>query len=308
MKQTVSLLIMSVLLLGTTLKEGTVAVVNGTEISKVELDRGVKALFPTRYYHGTVSKERMQEFEAEVLEKLIDNELLFQYAEDKGIRVPDEEVEASIKKLQELLDTPEQFAATLQQGNWTLESLKEAIYKEAVVKKLYEEQIKADPSEEELKAYYDANLYKFKEPEKIRLRVIYIKNDPTDPKGKSKAKSEIESIQAKLEAGEDFGELARLHSDAMSRVNNGDMGYVHKGMLDSAIHDAAFGLPEGATSEIIEGGTGFYLLKVEEKSESNQLPFETIKEKLKKERIKSIEEERREAILSARRASGTIQR
>lgn len=284
----------------------TVAIVNGVKITKTELDRGVKTLFPTRYYHGTLSKEKMQEFEKEVLDELIENELLFQYAKTAGIDVPQSEVDESIEKLKELLETPERFAGTLQKGQWTLDEFKHALYKEAVLKKLYETKIKVEPTEQELKAYYDANLFKFKEPERIRVRVIYIKNDPTDPEGKSKAKARIDDIVTKLQEGEDFGELARLYSDAMSRVNNGDMGYIHKGMLDSAIHDVAFSLPTGKTSDVVEGGTGFYLVKVEEKSEPKQLSFDVIKEKLKKERTESIEKQRREAILSAMRKNGTI--
>ena len=287
---------------------GTVAEVNGVKITEIELERGVKALFPTRYYHGSLSKEKMEVFESEVLDELVENELLFQYARTQGIDVPQSDVEESIEKLKALLETPERFAGTLEKGKWTLEAFKHALYKEAVLKKLYETKIKADPTEEELKAYYDANLYKFKEPERIRVRVIYIKNDPTDPEGKSKAKAEIDEIVKKLKEGDDFGELARLYSDAMSRVNNGDMGYIHKGMLDSAIHDAAFALLVGETSDVIEGGTGFYLVKVEEKSETKLLSFGDIKAKLKKERIESIEKKRRSSILSTFKQNSTILR
>ena len=280
--------------------------VNGAKITKSELDRGVKALFPARYYHGTLSKEQMKIFEDKVLLELVENELLFQYAESIGIKVSSSDIDASIDKLKKLLKTPEKLKETLSKSELTLKSLRKIIYKEEMLKQLNKEKIETTLLENDLKAYYDKNRHKFKEPPKIIAKIIYVRNDPTDPQGKSKSKKRIEEAYEKIKSGENFSDVAAKYSTAMSRVKGGDLGYIHKGMLEPAVEKKAFSMEANTTSGIIEQDLGYFIVRVEDKAEAKQLPFNSVKQKLAKDLKKRMEEEKKSELLKSLKSRAVI--
>lgn len=281
-------------------------IVNGVKIKKAELDRGVKALFPARYYHGTISDEKMKEFEKQVLDKLIEGELFFQYAKSIGIKVSQSDVDERVKNLKKLLKSQEKFNEVLKRSGITEKTLRESIYKEEVLKKFKKEKIDTNLSEEDLKEYYDKNMYKFKEPEKITAKIIYIRNDPTDPDGRSKAKKRIEEAYKKVKDGEDFADVAAKYSTAMSRIKGGDLGYVHKGMLEPSVEKKAFSMDADTMSEIIEEDVGFFVVRVEEKTEPNQLSFDKVKEGLAKDLKKKREEKKKAKLLDKLMSTAVI--
>ena len=271
--------------------------VNGVKITKAEIDRGVKALFPARYYHGTISNEQMDTFKKKVVDELIENELMFQHAKSSGINVPSKDIDESVEKFKILISTDKKYKDVLSKTGYTIQSLREAIYKEEILKKLQKEMIETTLSEEELKDYYEKNRYKFKEPQKIQTRIIYVKNNPTDPNGRTKAKQRIDEALKKLKDGEDFADVAAKYSTAMSRIKGGDMGYLHKGMLEPVVEEKAFAMDKGTVSGIIEEDIGFFIVKVEDKTEPNQLSFESVKKGLAKDLKIKIEKEKKVALI-----------
>lgn len=282
------------------------AIVNDKKITKSELERGVKSLFPARYYHGTLSKKQMKIFEDKVLKELVENELLFQYAKSIGIKVSNSDINASIDKLKKLLETSEKLNETLNKSGLTLKTLKKVIYKEEMLKQLNKEKIETTLSENDLKEYYNKNIHKFKEPQKIVAKIIYVRNDPTDPKGKSKSKKRIEEAYEKIKSGENFSDVAAKYSTAMSRVKGGDLGYIHKGMLEPAVEKKAFSMEANTTSEIIEEDVGFFIVRVEDKAEAKQLPFDSVKQKLAIDLKKRMEEDKKSKLLKRLRSTAAV--
>jgi len=285
------------------LEKDVVAMVNGVKIHKSELDRGVKRLFPARYFHKTVSDDKMRTFEKEVLDDLIDSELFIQHAESINIKVSKAEIDKGISYAKQ---TTKDFNVALKNAGFTLETFKKVLYNKELLKKFYEAKIEVNLSEEDLLKYYEENKYKFKEPEKIVAKLIYVKNNPTDPKGKEKAKTRIEEAYKKIMNGEDFSEVAAKYSTAMSRIKGGDLGYVHKGMLEPSVEKKAFSMDANTTSEIMEATIGFFIVKVEKKIESNQLSFETIKKSLKKDLKETTEKERKTSLLKKLKSAAVI--
>ena len=148
---------------------------------------------------------------------------------------------------------------------------------------------------------------KFKEPESVRPRYIYIKINPSEPDGKKKAKERAKEAYSKIKSGSNFGEIAQTYSQDMSRIKGGDIGFVHKGMMPQDVEKAAFSLKVGQVSEIIETDIGYHILKVEEKRASRQFSFNEIKEKLKKELTESMQKKRLEGLIKRLRENAKIQ-
>lgn len=80
-------------------------------------------------------------------------------------------------------------------------------------------------------------------------------------RSKQQAQTEIEAIKQKLAAGEDFAELARAHSDCPSGKSGGDLGTFGRGQMVAAFEQAAYGLPVGQVSGVVETDFGYHLIQ-----------------------------------------------
>ncbi len=290
----------------TTDKKSVVATVDGYKITRAELDRQVAILMPRSFFHSTVTPDKLKDVEKDALKELVKKHLLLEYAKQKGYKISDSIIEREEKKIRKAFGSKEAFEAGLKRSNLTYDEFKNELRNDLVMQKLYDKEIRTDFSDEELKKYYEKNRYKFKVPEKIKVRIIYVRNDPTDPKGREKARKRAEEALKKIKAGEKFADIASKYSNAMSRIKGGDMGFIHKGMLDEPIEKVAYSLKKGQMSDIVETPKGFYIVKLEEISPAVQLSFDQVKKRLQKELKAKYEEQKMENILKSMRQNAKI--
>lgn len=281
------------------LPESTVAVVNGIAITEDELDREVRQLIPSTYIHTNVNTEKINLLKKKALDELVDKTLLYSYALKNNINVSSEEIQGVISSLMNRYESKELFNKALKESNFTMDTLIISVKKEEILKKLYKKKIEKTLNDEELKSYYEKNAHKFLEPEKIRVSLIYIKNDPKDPQGKEKALKKIKEAEELLAKGENFEYVAQTYSNDPSRVMGGDMGYLHRGILHSAVEETAFSMEVNKVSNVIVNDTGYYIVKTMDKKQQNQLSFETVKNRLEKELKKKEEDKRKEELLKS---------
>jgi parvulin-like peptidyl-prolyl isomerase len=83
----------------------------------------------------------------------------------------------------------------------------------------------------------------------------------TATRTKQAAETEIGTIKTQLEGGADFADLARKHSDCPSSAKGGDLGTFGRGQMVGPFEQAAFGLPVGGTSGVVETGFGFHIIR-----------------------------------------------
>lgn len=76
-------------------------------------------------------------------------------------------------------------------------------------------------------------------------------------------KQRLNQLRRRILNGENFGELARVHSDDVaSAVNNGDLDWITPGTMVPAFEQAMDGLKPGVLSEIVESPYGYHLIEV----------------------------------------------
>ena len=81
----------------------------------------------------------------------------------------------------------------------------------------------------------------------------------------------------RLDAGEDFAELARALSQGPSAEHGGDLGYFQKAEMLPAFSDASFALEVGTYApEPIETIHGWHVIKVEDRRQAVVPPFDEI--------------------------------
>jgi parvulin-like peptidyl-prolyl isomerase len=286
--------------------ENTVAVVNGMALFEEELQQEVNVLMPMSAYHASAKKSSLDKTKEKAMKVLIKNTLLYQYGLSIGIKPSDKVMKETYKKLLDELKSKDKIESELKKVGLSLEILEKRFAKKSVLEQLYEKELKVVKTQDQLKEYYKKNAYKFKEPEKIKVSLIYVKNDPTDPKGRVNAKAKAQEALAKIKAGEDFGDIAAKYSDAMSRIKGGDMGFLHKGRLHENVEKEAYKLNVGEVSKIVEKDVGFYIVKITDKKEPKQLSFDTIKKGLEKDLIQKEEKKKKEDLLEKLRAKAKI--
>ncbi len=83
----------------------------------------------------------------------------------------------------------------------------------------------------------------------------------TATRSQSEAQDQIADLSVKIEAGGDFGELARTHSDCPSGAKGGDLGSFGRGQMVPEFDEAVFGMDVGATSGVVETPFGYHLIQ-----------------------------------------------
>lgn len=125
---------------------------------------------------------------------------------------------------------------------------------------------------------------------KTRVRHILIK--PNEVLSDDEAKQKLLALKRRIESGEDFGAVARGHSDDKgSAVKGGELGWVQPGALVQPFEQAMAALPINKLSEPVQTQFGWHLIQVLERQEAddssdfkkNQAREEIFKRKLEEE-------------------------
>ena len=279
-------------------EETVVAVVNGTKLTMEELEGQVDRLIPRMTFHKNVPEEKRKNFYKQALDEIINRELLYQDALAVGMKPDKDKVNAQSEKIRQRFKSEEEYKAALKKESIKEETIRFQIEKEQLVQQLNEKKVveASRISEEQLKNYYDKNTAQFKQPESVKLRIISTKDE-------QKAKD----IQEKIKAGDDFGELASNFSEDSYGVKSGDIGYIHKGRMLPDIETAAFKLKTGEVSDLIHTEDSWFLIKVEDKKPEQQLSFEEVKEKLKRQIEADKARELSEKLIADLRAKAKIE-
>lgn len=82
----------------------------------------------------------------------------------------------------------------------------------------------------------------------------------TATRTKEEALAQFNDLKGQVDAGGDFGELAKANSDCPSSNDGGDLGAFGRGMMVPEFDDAAFGLDVGACSDVVETAFGYHLI------------------------------------------------
>jgi len=83
----------------------------------------------------------------------------------------------------------------------------------------------------------------------------------TATRTQAEAQSQIQTLKTQIDGGADFADLARQHSDCPSGKSGGDLGSFGRGQMVGPFEQAAFGLPVGGISGVIETQFGYHIIR-----------------------------------------------
>jgi len=228
------------LLLGTSLvacSGGAVATVNGQPISQSTFDQRLAA--------SPMGKT--------VLQQLVQETLIDQYAKNNNISVTDAEIDAR----------ETQIKANFPSGSWD-EMLKARGLTEADVRSALREQLILDKAlskdvtitPKQIQDYFDKNRASFDKPEQVTARHILVPNLAL-----------ANQVEADLKGGQNFADLAKKYStDPGSKDKGGDLGSFRRGQMVPSFDKYAFSAPIGQISPPIKSPFGYHIIQVESRT------------------------------------------
>ena len=139
----------------------------------------------------------------------------------------------------------------------------------------------------DIESYYKVYQDEYRVPESVDVRHILIKTPPPGPDGKvdpaavAAARAKAEDILKQLRAGADFTEMAKKYSEDPGSAKNGGLYQgVVKGQMVQQFEQAAFSLPVGKLSDLVQTDYGFHILKVDKHTPAHLQTLDEVRAKI----------------------------
>ena len=176
----------------------------------------------------------------------------------------------------------EKFLEMLKTNGVAFEYFKQSIKDNVLVQKYLEEDLFKTV------AASDAEIQKaYGEDKTASVRHILLLTQGKPDAEKTEIRKKMEDLLAKAKGGEDFAALAKQYSEDPGSKDNGGLipEEFGRGRMVKPFEDAAFSVPVGQISGIVETAYGFHILKVEGRKKET-LPLDQVKTQLE-EQIKN---------------------
>jgi nitrogen fixation protein NifM len=249
--------------------------------------KSTEALDPAERRRVAALARRQAEIESRILATI----------EASSVLLPDSSVAGALAEIRQRYPTTEEYAADLARTGLTPASLSQALERDLKVEAVLEQVAHRAPpvSATEIEIFYLQHAERFVKPEVRTLRHILVTiNDTLPGNERAAAHEKISAIHLRLtqEPGR-FAEQALKHSECPTAMQGGLLGQVPRGKLYPEIDAAAFALPEGGLSGIVESALGFHVLLCEgiepERCVSLAESGERIRERLETERRQAFQ-------------------
>ena len=218
-----------------------------------------------------------------VLNELIEELVMLQYAKKNNIHLAKEELTTKISEIKNDY-THMDFSDLLIEKRISEREWNEKIKKNILIEKSIQNitQVPYEPLPQQIEKHYFAYQEKFAQGEKYKLRQIVVSE-------KEKASQIIEELKKKA----DFSELAKKNSITPEAAWGGTLGWLSLLDLPSNLADAVKTLPLGKVSGALESPYGFHLIEVLEKQPEKVLTLEQAKPQI----ISTLKEKNKALIL-----------
>ena len=229
-----------------------VAVVNKDVITENELQDRVHAV-ALNLRRQNIQLPPMDQLRSQVLERLILERIILQRAQDTGLRVDDQMVNASIEQIAQQNNlTVEALRQRLLADRVSFNAFRQQIRDEIITQRLREREVdqKIEISEPEINAYLAEQVAQTKGQEFHLARIVLpVENAEND----SVVKSLTEKVLEEARSGKAFDTLAATYSRSEDALQGGDLGW-------HSAQDYPPALRQALTSNLPAGG--LFMLRI----------------------------------------------
>jgi peptidyl-prolyl cis-trans isomerase SurA len=242
-----------------------IAVVNDEAITQYDINDS-RAKTIRQLNDAKVPMPPADVLDKQVLERLINERALMQFAKESGIKVDDTLVERTIARVvQDNKMTPDQFRAALAKEGISYTAYREDIRKELTLQRLRDREVDRNifVSEPEVDNYLaNADAQAGGENEYKISHVIVRVPEEARPEVIEQRRKRAEDALAQIRAGTDFGQIAASYSDAENALTGGDLGWRTAARLPAIYVEEARQLKKGEVSPVMRSPAGFHIIKL----------------------------------------------
>lgn len=261
--------------------------VNGIEMTEEEAQK--RANIQLQRMAGRVPPQQLQammpRISQQVVNDFIAQTLLSQEAEKQKIDIDDETIAAELKNIESRLPEGKTLEEAAAEQGVNLDDVKKDIRCDMAIRKLLDAKMpkNATVNDDEVKAFYEANLDKMQQPESANASHILVKvEDMNDADAKTAAKTKIDGLKKELDGGADFAKLAKENSDCPSSQKGGDLGQFGRGQMVKPFEDAAFSQDIGVIGPVVETNFGYHIIKVTGRQEAKTASLDEVSANIKR--------------------------
>ena len=202
----------------------------------------------------------------QVLERLIVERAVLQYAKETGIRVDDTTVERTILRVaEENKLSPDEFRKALEREGVPYANYREDIRRQITVQRVRDREVdsKVTVSDAEVDNYLATIASQAGGEDEYQLSHIYIGVAEQAPPDQVEAsRKRAEQALAEVKGGKDFGEVAAAYSSAPDATSGGDLGWRTRARLPSVFADVVQKMKPGEVSPVLRSTSGFHIVKL----------------------------------------------
>lgn len=195
-------------------------------------------------------QETIKSLKQQVLDQLINDVIIAQYADSRKIKVTEDDLNARLAQMIQDAGSVDKLNEYMSKNQLTLADLCTLVRNQLLGEAVLNDVTAPIPTQ----------------GEQVHVRHILVDTPAL-----------AATLRDRARKGEDFAALAKQYSkDETSKANGGDLGWVPRGVLDPHLEAVIFELPVNQVSDVVTTQFGYHIAQVLEKEKSRPLPPEVI--------------------------------
>jgi len=244
-------------------------VVDQDVIMQSEIDERMKAIKAQIAADPQTQAPSDDVLRAQIIERLILENLQLQTADRAGIRISDDELNEALSGIASQNQmTLTQFRVALANDGVSWAAMREQVRREFSISRVQQGVMRRriEVTEQEIDNFLATEVGESVTSDEYRLGHILI-TLPPNPSAQDirTTRDKADSISTRLQEGADFGSLAIEFSEDQNALEGGDMGWRKPTQLPSMFSDLVADMKAGDIKGPIKSGRGFHLIKVMDK-------------------------------------------
>lgn len=269
-----------------------VAVVNDDVILLSELNdasRPYLAKLAEMGYSEEKTREMRFKLREDLLSQLIDRKLTDQEVRRLGISVSDGEIDAAIERVKQAnFITDEKLRASIAAQGYSMQEYRQTVREQILRSKLVNRRIKSRTviTPEDVRGYYDSHPEQYGGQKRYHLRSILVPHDAADRQARQR------QVDAALDAGTPFAEVARQFNPPALAASGGELGTFPLDRLAESLQQAVRSLEAGAHTDWIDTDQGYQIFQVEQIVVSEGKTLDQVADQIEEELYKQFVDEK----------------